>query len=80
MSDGIKDALHHQKEYGGKIGTVNEKKFEEYGAWRELGGNWTIETDEDAKDFFYIKTVMNLTQNLITQLKMVKLTTVKLMP
>jgi len=45
MFDGIKEALYHQKRYGGTIYTVNEMKIEEYGVWRELGEDWTIETD-----------------------------------
>lgn len=53
MFDGIKEALHHQKKYGGKIYTMNEMKMEEileeYGVWRELGNDWTIETNENGK-------------------------------
>ena len=47
MFDGIEEALHLQKRYGGKNYTMNDMNMEEYGVWRELGEgrldnrNWT---------------------------------------
>ena len=55
MFDGIKEALHHQKKYGGKIYTMNEMEIEEYGEWKELKEDWTIETDENGKAYFLHK-------------------------
>ena len=55
MFDGIKEALHHQKKYGGKTYTINEMEMEEYGVWRELEEDWTVETDEDGEAYFLHK-------------------------
>ena len=38
-----------------KIYTMNEMKMEEYGVWRELGNDWTIETNENGKTYFLDK-------------------------
>ena len=39
MFDGIKEALHHQKKYGGKIYVMDEVEMEKYWKWRELDDN-----------------------------------------
>ena len=31
---------------------MNEMEIEEYGVWRELGEDWTVETDEDGEAYF----------------------------
>ena len=74
MFDGIKEALHHQKKYGGKIYLMDEvemEKYWEWDCWNQRGWN-TI--------FFFtnmeVYEVFNI-QILIAKLKMVKPTGVR---
>ena len=51
MFDGIKEALHHQKKYGGKIYVMDEVEMEKYWEWRELDDNWTIGFEDGEPHF-----------------------------
>ena len=51
MFDGIKEALHHQKKYGGKIYVMDEVEKEKYWEWRELDDNWTIGFEDGRPHF-----------------------------
>ena len=53
MFDGIKEALHHQKKYGGKIYLMDEVEMDKYWEWRELDDDWTVETSEDGTPYFF---------------------------
>ena len=53
MFDGIKEALHHQKKYGGKIYLMDEVEMETQWDWRELDDDWTVETSEDGTPYFF---------------------------
>ena len=53
MFDGIKEALHHQKKYGGKICLMDEVEMEKYWEWRQLDDDWTVETSEDGTPYFF---------------------------
>ena len=72
MFDGIKEALYHQKKYGGKIYVIDEVEMEKYWEWRELDDDWTVETGEDGKPYFYTNMEVLVIQILITKLTMVK--------
>ena len=54
MFDGIKEALHHQKRYGGRIYVMDDVEMEKYWEWRELDDNWTIEFN-DGNPYFQHK-------------------------
>ena len=71
MFDGIKEALHHQKKYGGKIYVMDEVEMEKYWEWRELDDNWTIGF-EDGNHIFNTNMVVFHTHILITKLRMAK--------
>ena len=55
MFDGIKEALNHQKKYGGKIYVMDEVEMEKYWEWRELDDNWTIGFGQDGEPHFQHK-------------------------
>ena len=55
MFDGIKEALYHQKKYGGKIYVMDEVEMEKYWEWRELDDDWTVETSENGTPYFLHK-------------------------
>ena len=54
MFDGIKEALYHQKRYGGRIYVMDDVEMEKYWEWRELDDNWTIEFN-DGNPYFQHK-------------------------
>ena len=51
MFDGIKEALHHQKKYGGRIYVMDDVEMEKYCDWYELGEDWTIESNDGSPYF-----------------------------
>ena len=51
MFDGIKEALNHQKKYGGKIYVMDEVEKERYWEWRELDDDWTIGFEDGETTF-----------------------------
>ena len=61
MSDGIKEALHHQKIYGGKIYVMDEVEMEISREWKTLDVDfddkydWRIETDPEGDTFLVNK-------------------------
>ena len=61
MFDGIKEALHHQKKYGGKIYVMDEMEMKISREWKTLDidfddeNEWRIETDPDGDTYIVSK-------------------------
>ena len=54
MFDGIKEALHHQKNFGGKIYVLDEVEMESYWKWDTSVGNWNTGNEKRTDSKYYI--------------------------
>ena len=54
MFDGIKEALHHQKKYGGKIYVLDEVEMESYWKWNASVDNWSTGFEKRTNSKYYI--------------------------
>ena len=54
MFDGIKEALNHQKKYGGKIYVLDEVEMESYWKWDTSVGNWNTGNEKRTDSKYYI--------------------------
>ena len=61
MFDGIKEALHHQKKYGGRIHVLDDVEMEISREWKTLDVDfddrcdWRIETDPEGDTYLVNK-------------------------